>query len=157
MMENTKKILAVSWITQYCQATVRAAIALASRFDAELSVIHVVDTQLLQGWNLPFKFHEEEHQKELERIKAELNTIINREKKDGLKVKTVVKEGNPVEEILKYVEKEKIDLVVLREHEKSRLEKFMVGSSNDEIILKMPCSILLLKNEPLKKGVRFKT
>lgn len=55
-MENTKKILAVSWVTQYCQATVRAAIALANKFDAELSVIHVVDTQLLQGWNLPLKF-----------------------------------------------------------------------------------------------------
>ncbi len=155
-MENIKKILAVSWITQYCQATVRAAITVASRFDAELSVIHVVDTQLLQGWNLPFKFHEAEHQKELERIRAELNTIINREKKESMKVKTIVKKGNPVEEILKYVEKEKVDLVVLRAHEKSRLERFMVGSSNDEIILKMPCAILLLKNEPKKRAIRFK-
>ena len=155
-MENIKKILAVSWITQYCQATVRAAIEVASKFDAELSVIHVVDTQLLQGWNLPFKFHDEEKQKELERIKSEINSVVNSEKKEDMKVKTVVKEGNPVEEILKYVEKEKVDLVVLRAHEKSRLEKFMVGSSNDEIILKMPCSILLLKNEPKKKTIRFK-
>jgi universal stress protein A len=155
-MEKTKNILAVSWITQYCQATVRAAVAVASKFDAELSVIHVVDTQLLQGWNLPFKFHDEENRKELEHIKAELNTVVNQEKKQDMKVKTVVKEGNPVEEILKYVEKEKIDLIVLREHEKSRIEQFMVGSSNDEIIRKMPCSILLLKSGLKKKAVRVK-
>lgn len=92
---------------------------MASKFDAELSVIHVVDTQLLQGWNLPFKFHDEENQKELERIKSEINSVVNSEKKEDMKVKTVVKEGNPVEEILKYVEKEKVDLVVLRAHEKA--------------------------------------
>jgi hypothetical protein len=28
----------------------------------------------------------------------------------------------------------------------------LVGSSNDAIIRKMPCSIFLLKNEPKKKG-----
>ena len=155
-MENTKKILAVSWITQYCQATVRTAIEVASRFDAELSVIHVVDTQLLQGWNLPFKFHDEENQKTLEHIKAEINFIVNIEKKEGMKVKTIVKEGNPVEEILKYVEKEKIDLMVLRAHEKSRLEKFMVGGSNDELIRMMPCSIFLVKNEPKSRAARNK-
>ncbi len=155
-MENTKKILAVSWITQYCQATVRAAIEVASRFDAELSVIHVVDTQLLQGWNLPFKFHDEENQKTLEHIRAEINSVVNIEKKEGMKVKTIVKEGNPVEEILKYVEKEKIDIIVLRAHEKSRFEQFMVGGSNDELIRLMPCSIFLVKNEPKSGTARSK-
>jgi len=148
MMEEIKKILAVSWITQYCQVTVQAAISLAAKYDAELSVIHIVDTQWLQGWNLPFKFHEEEHQTEMERIKSELNSIVNREKKDGMKIKTIIKEGNPAEEILGFVEKEKIDLIVLRANEESRIEQFMVGSSNDEIIRKMPCSIFLVKNKP---------
>ncbi|MCE5211913.1 MAG: universal stress protein [Deltaproteobacteria bacterium] len=153
-MEEIKKILAVSWITEYCQATVHAAISLAAKYDAELSVIHVIDTQLLQGWNLPFKFHEEEHKKELERIQSEINSFVNREKKEGMKVKTIIKEGEPVKEILHIVEKEKIDLVVLRAHEESRIEQFMVGSSNDEIIRKMPCSIFLVKGKPKIKTAR---
>ena len=147
-MEDIRRILAVSWITQYCKATVHSAVSLAAKYDAELSVIHVVDTSWMQGWNLPMMLHEEEHQNEMERIKAELNSIINREKKGGMKIKTIIKEGDPVEEILKIIEKEKIDLVVLRAHEESRIEHFMVGGSNDAIIRKMPCSIYLVKNEP---------
>jgi len=58
------------------------------------------------------------------------------------------KEGDPVEEILKVIGKEKIDLVILRSHEESRIEHFLVGSSNDAIIRKMPCSVLLVKKEP---------
>lgn len=153
-MEEIKKILAVSWITEYCPATVHAAVSMAAKYDAELFVIHVIDNQLLQGWNLPFKFHEEEHQKELERIQSEINSVVNREKKEGMTVKTIVKEGEPVKEILNTVEKEKIDLVVLRAHEESRIEQFMVGSSNDEIIRKMPCSIFLVKSKPKIKAAR---
>lgn len=145
-MEDINKILAVSWITQQCKETVHTAVSLAAKYGAELAVIHVIDTKWMQGWNLPMMVNEKEHQKDMERTKAELNTIINREKKGGMEINTIVKEGNPVEEILKIIEKEKIDLVVMRAHEESRIEHFIVGSSNDEIIRKMPCSVLLVKN-----------
>jgi nucleotide-binding universal stress UspA family protein len=36
----------------------------------------------------------------------------------------------------------------LRAHEEGRIERFLVGGSNDAIIRKMPCSILLVKKEP---------
>jgi nucleotide-binding universal stress UspA family protein len=128
-MEDIKKILAVSWITQSCQRTVRTAVSLATKYGAELSVIHVIDTFGIQGWNLPMKMYEAERQKGMEKAKADLDSIINREKKSGLKTKTIIKEGDPVEEIIKFINKEKIDLVVLRANEESRLEQFLVGSS----------------------------
>ena len=59
-----------------------------------------------------------------------------------MKIKTIIKEGDPVEEILKVIGKEKIDLVVMRAHEESRIEHFLVGGSNDAIIRKMPCSFI---------------
>jgi nucleotide-binding universal stress UspA family protein len=151
-MEDINRILAVSWITQSCQKTVRSAVSLATKYDAELSVIHVIDTFGMQGWNLPMKAHETERRKGMEKAKSELDSIINREKKSGLKIKTIVKEGDPVEEILNFIDKEKIDLVVLRANEESRIEQFLVGGSNDAIIRKMPCSIYLMKNELRHKG-----
>jgi universal stress protein A len=155
-MEDIKRILVVSWITQYCKETVRSAVSLASKYDAELFVIHVVDNSLLHGWNFPMGFYEEEHRKYLNQIQAELNGIINREKKSGMTIKTIVREGEPVEEILKMIKKEKIDLLVLRANEESRIEHFLVGGSNDELIRMMPCSIFLVKNEPKPKAVRIK-
>ena len=144
-MEDIRRILAVSWITQYCKATVHSAVSL--KYDAELSVIHVVDTLWLQSWNLPMMSMAEESRKDMERIKAELDNIIGGETKGGIKIKKIIKEGDPVEEILKVIEEEKIDLVILRAHEEGRIERFLVGGSNDALIRKMPCSILLVKNE----------
>lgn len=151
-MEEIKKILAVSWITQYCKATIQAAISLAAKYDAELSVIHVVDTFWLQGWNVPMKVQDEERQKYLERIKSELESVIGQEKIDGLKkkVKPIIREGDPVEEMLKVIEEEKIDVIVLRANQESRFEHFIIGGSNDALIRKMPCSIYLVKNKPGK-------
>jgi len=147
-MEDIRRILAVSWMTQSCQRTVHYAVSLAAKYGAELSVIHVIDTLWSQGWNLPTMSQEESREKDEERIQSELDNIISGETKGGVKIKTIIKEGDPIEEILKVIEEEKIDLVILRAHEESRIERLLVGGSNDALIRKMPCSILLVKKEP---------
>jgi len=143
-VEDVRKILAVSWMTQYCQRTVHYAVSLAAKYNTELSVIHVVDTLWSQGWNLPTMSQEESRAKEMERIQSELDNIIGKEAKGDVKVKKIIKEGDPVEEILKVIEEEKIDLVILRAHKESRIERFLVSGSNDAIIRKMPCSVFLV-------------
>jgi universal stress protein A len=41
-----------------------------------------------------------------------------------------------------------IDLVIMLAHEEGRLDHFLFGRSNEEIIRKIPCSFLLVKKEP---------
>ncbi|MGA3281643.1 MAG: universal stress protein [Smithella sp.] len=143
-MEDIRRILAVSWMTQYCQRTVHYAVSLAAKYNTELFVIHVVDTLWSQDWNLPTMSQEESRAKEMERIQSELDNVIGKETKGNVKIKKIIKEGDPVEEIMKVIEEEKIDLVILRAHEESRIERFLVGGSNDAIIRKMPCSVFLV-------------
>ena len=147
-MKDVNRILVVSWVTQYCQTSIHYGVSLAEKYGAELSVIHIVDTLWLRGWSLPMISLIEERKRELEREKQELNRIINTERKKGMTIREFVKEGDPVEEILKTIEDEKIDLVVLRAQEEGRIERFLVAGSNDAIIRKMPCSIFLVKAEP---------
>ena len=52
------------------------------------------------------------------------------------------------EDILKTSVQEKIDLLVMLAHEEGHLEDLLFNRSNDELVRKMPCSILLVKNEP---------
>jgi universal stress protein A len=148
IMENINRILVVSWITQACREPVRFGISLAEKYQAELSVIHVVNTLWTQGWNLPKISLLEEQEKDRKKAKRELDKIIDSEKKKGMSIRVLIKEGNPVEGILKTVEDEKIDLIVLRAHEAGLLENFLISGSNDAIIRKMPCSIVLVKSEP---------
>ena len=152
-MEEIRKILVVSRMTKLCQKPLAQSISLARKYGAELCVIHVVHNPFgLEGWNLPGISLKEEYQDLLRDAKADLDKIIHQEKGAGLKITELIKEGDPTEEILKTVDDEKIDLLVLQAHKEWRLEHFLFGRSNEELIRKMPCSIWLLKNEPQSLG-----
>ena len=148
-MEDVKRILVVSRDTKYCKKAVHYGISLSRKYGAALYVLHVVyDPFSLEGWNLPILSLDEEYTRLLRETREELAAIIAAEKKKGMKVKALVREGDPATEVFRVVKDEKIDLIILLAHEEGRLEHFFFGRSNDEIIHKMPCSILMVKKEP---------
>lgn len=146
-MDIVKRILVVSWLTRYCDKTIQMGVSLSRKYEAELSVIHVIDTKLLQGWSVPMVSVEQEHKRDMKKRRAELHKIISAEKEKGLNIKEFVREGNPAEIILQLIKEENIDLLILRMHEQSPLERMLVGGGNDEIIRAKPCSIFLVKQQ----------
>jgi len=150
-MKDIKRILVVSRMTKYCRKAVHYGVSLSEKYGAELYIIHVIHHPFgfdLSGWNLPIPSLEEEYKRIIQEAKKELDKMISVEKKKGLSVKELIKEGEPAEEILKVVKEENIDLIIMLAHEEGHLEHFLFGRSNDEIFRKMPCSILLVKKEP---------
>ncbi|MSM38879.1 MAG: universal stress protein [Geobacter sp.] len=148
-MEDLKSILVVSRMTTYCQEAVHCGVSLARKFNAELSIIHVIHNPFgLEGWNLPIVSLEKEYQELMRKAKEDLDRILKNERSEGLAVKELIRKGNPTEEILKAVKELNIDLLIMLSHEEWRLEHFLFGRSNEEIIRKMPCSVLLVKKEP---------
>lgn len=154
-MEEVKRILVVSRDTQYDRKAVQYGVSLSRKYGAELYVIHVVhDPFIFGGWNLPIPSLQEEYKKLLKEAREELHAMINSEKKRGMFIKELMREGDPTEELLKAVRESGIDLLIMLAHEEGHLEHFLFGRSNEEIIRKMPCSVLLVKKEPepLKEG-----
>ena len=148
-MEGIKRILVVSRMTRYCRKAVHYGISLSQKYGAELYVVHVVyDPFIFGDWNLPIPALKEEYKKTLKEAKKELDSTIDLEKKKGMDIKEIIKEGKPTEEILKTVKEKTIDLIIMLAHEEGHLEHFLFGRSNEEIIRKMPCSVLLVKKEP---------
>jgi len=90
---------------------------------------------------------EEERKQDLEKSKEDLHHMISMKNKTDQMIKELVMEGTPSEVILKLIEEEHVDLLILRSQEGTRLERLLVGGSNDEIIRSMPCSIFLVKQE----------
>jgi len=86
-------------------------------------------------------------QKEIAEIKRELDEILKKENDTDMAIKETIKKGDPTKEILKTVQEEKIDLLVMLAHEEGRLEQFLFGRSNEEIVRRMPCSVLLVKKD----------
>ena len=148
---NTKKIdkiLVVSRSTLHCRKAVHQGITLARCHNAKLFVVHVVhDPFNLEGWNLPVPTFQDEYENLMVKYKKELHQIIEKEKGRGvLEVTEWVRDGDPVDEVIKIVKSEQIDLLILLAHQEGRLEHFLFGRSNDKILRRMPCSIMFVKN-----------
>ena len=147
-MNEVKKILVIVTATEDCVNLVQDAFGLAERFRASLFVLDVVhDPFAYMGWNLPMPSFDNEYKQLLERVRDRLKVMVKDAKKKGFPIESLVREGRPFEQIVKVVEEEKIDLLVMPAHEEHRLEHYFTGKAMDKLIRKMPCSILLVKQE----------
>ena len=151
-MENFRRILVISRMTQYCWEAIHCGVSLARKFDAELHVLHLVSNPTdMKAVNAPglFSDHQYKNYPNIQReAKEELDKVIKQEIKDGFPIKELISDRDPVEEIVKVVKEEQIDLMVMLAHEEGRLEHALFGREKDAIVRRMPCSILLVKSEP---------
>ena len=150
-MDDVKHILVLSRAIEDCRKALHYGVSLSRKYDAELVVLHVIhDPFNVEGWSLPLPYLrtlKEEQQKMREDIKKELDKIIASEKTRGINIKEFIREGAPVDEVMKIVEKEKIDLMIIPAHEEGRLEHLLFSRDNEKFTRTMPCSILFVKHE----------
>jgi universal stress protein A len=148
-MEDIKRILVVSRMTKYCAKAVHYGVSLAKKYEAAMTVVHVVhDPFGIEGWNLPMPNLGRDYQNLLKKERHEMDEIIANENKSGMHIDVLIREGEPIAEILRVVKEKDIDLLIMLAHEEGHLEHFLFGKSNHELVRIMPCSILLVKKEP---------
>lgn len=147
-MEDINQILVVSRMTRYCAKAVHYGVSLAKKYGAALTVVHVIhDPFGIEGWNLPMPNLAKDYENLLKKSRQQLDDIIAKENKSGMHIDVFIREGEPTSEILAVIKEKKIDLVIMLAHEEGHLEHFLFGRSNDALIRKMPCSILMVQKE----------
>ena len=151
-MENIRRILVISRMTPYCREAIHCGVSIARKYNAGLQVLHLVSNPGdMMAVNAPGLFPSEEY-KNYQNIqreeKEELDKIIKQEIRNGFPIKETISDRDPVEEIVRLVREEKIDLIVMLAHEEGRLEHALFGGEQDAITRRLPCSILLVKKEP---------
>jgi universal stress protein A len=155
-MDDIKRILVVSRSTKYCRKAVHYGVSLAKKYEAELHVLHVIHNPFgLEGWNVPLASLptlEEDYKKIQQQARQDIDRMIDAEKENGMPIHVSIREGDPNREVFKMIEDKKIDLLILLAHAEWRLEHLLFGRSNDEIMRKMPCSVLFIKQEPASVG-----
>ncbi len=147
-MEDVRRIMVAVADVKHSQVAVHAGVSLATKYGADLVVLHAEHDPFGQeGWNLPFLSVDEEYRTLLKEAKENLGEVIRAEKAKGLKVTEIVRKGDPAGLIQKVIGDERIDLLVMSAHEEGRLEHFLFGRITETLIRRMPCSILLVKKE----------
>jgi nucleotide-binding universal stress UspA family protein len=116
-MENVKRILVVSRSTEGCQKAVHVGASLAQKYGAKLFVVHVKHSPFrLAGWNVGIPSLQREYDRLQQTFRKEIDHILKAEEAQGLAVKSVMREGEPVDEILQLVDEENIDLLIMLAH-----------------------------------------
>ena len=151
-MSDLKNIMVFSRNTKYCRKTVHAGIELARKQQAKLYIAYIIHNPFgIEGWYVQFPSLptlEEEYQKLQEEGRKDLEAIIKKEAASGLEIEVIVFEGEVLEEVQELIEEKKIDLLVVSAHREGRLEHFLFGHIIENLVRNLPCSLMLVKDEP---------
>jgi len=143
-----QKILLPTDGSKFAEKAAKHAIWIASRSGAEIIVLNVIETSSLVGLpaeDLIVKIKEmlkEEGRRSLERISEMITQSEDESKIKDLKITLTTEEGSPADSILKTIENENVDLVVMGTSGKHGLDRFLLGSVTEKVVRSSTCPVL---------------
>ena len=82
-----------------------------------------------------------------ENAKAQLEKIVKENLKTKNKVQIFIRKGLVDEEIIKFADEKKVDLIVMGTHGRTGIEYTLLGSIAEKIVRKAKCPVLTVKPE----------
>jgi nucleotide-binding universal stress UspA family protein len=140
-----KRILFPTDLTDASENAFPSALSLARQYGAKLYVIHVVDTgHEAAGFYVPHLSFERLHGELRQGAEGMLKKFCRRRLRGFEGCETHILEGEPYREIIKFVNDNKIDLVVMGTFGKGRMDRFMFGSTTERVMRKVNCPLLVV-------------
>lgn len=168
-----KNILVPIDFSETTEAVLDYAIDFAKKFESNLIVIHVVPPINLAKVNpeiytAPSSFGElapiitpmieynlqdtrKEIAKRLVKEHKKMHNVHDKLLEKGLKVQSLLFEGEILETILYQVKKKKADMIILGSHGHSLLHKALLGSTADGILRNVSCPVVIIPPKKQKK------
>ncbi|MBP7526431.1 MAG: universal stress protein [Syntrophorhabdaceae bacterium] len=148
-MKNVTKILVPTDFSEYSARALSRGVDIAKQNGAEIVLLHVVD-QDIQTCTMDYCMQEEEVERQREamlegardRVRKEAATFSS---SGEIKISTEVVEGIPYEEILKFQDLNKVDLIVIATYGKSALAKYFLGSVSSNVLKGAKSEVLLVR------------
>ena len=143
-----KKILIATDGSEYTKKAIDYGIDIAINTGAKLQAIYVVDTGAYKS--IPLSAPQEYAYSILKQEgDMAIKYVADMVEAAGLEVEGIIAEGHPADEIIKYAEKNSIDLIVMGTLGKSGLDRFLLGSVADKVIRnsKIPVIVVPVKEK----------
>jgi nucleotide-binding universal stress UspA family protein len=123
------------------------AFSVAQENESNISLLHVVHDVAA---DVSGKYRESL----VQGIEKQLNDLVPPEARTWCDVETVVETGVPYRIILRVLEDEKIDLLVMNIHGKGMLDRALLGSTAERVVRVAPCPVMLIP--PMKRKLKRK-
>lgn len=137
-----KKILVAHDGSRPSSKAVKKAFEIAEKFKASVMVISVIPELYLT------ELMEIDRARISETLTGETARMMEKiaaSAKGLIPIKTVIRQGNPAEEILAEAVKSKADLIVTGSYGRHGAEKFLLGSVSSKIVDHAVCDVLVVK------------
>jgi nucleotide-binding universal stress UspA family protein len=119
-----------------------AAVDLAANYRAELTALGVVEVPEVVG----MIDEVDEIRQGTEAYLRQINeAAVNYAHSRGVVLRSVLVRGHAAEAIVKYAEREGVNLIVVGEHGHSRIARFLLGSTSDRVSEHSPCTVMIVK------------
>jgi nucleotide-binding universal stress UspA family protein len=139
-MPMFSRILAPIAFSARCQGAVQYAEALACHFHSELVLLHVVSPVQTYGFPDAMAVAPELIDEVLVQSKAALDSF-EAEGFKGIKVRRLVLQGDPGQEIVRYAKDAKCDLIVMPTHGYGPFRRFLLGSVTAKVLHDAHCPV----------------
>jgi universal stress protein A len=137
------RILVPIDFSEHSQKALRYALAFADQFDAEVTLVHVVEQMVYPGdWMYPpltaGDFAAEKRGEMVERLRS-------LDAGSGVKTQHVVRLGRAWQEVIEIAKEQKADLIILATHGYTGLKHVLLGSVAEKIVRHAPCPVLSVR------------
>ncbi len=99
-----------------------------------LMVVEPIPHQVLEDWSPPENWHRDAQKHAGDHAKDYLSKVADSLKKDVAATQAVVIQGRPADTILKFADKNRVDLIIMSTHGRSGPSRWVFGSVADKII-----------------------
>ncbi len=146
-MRQVKRIMAAIAFSKYSQGILEFAAQLTRRLDCELVVVNVINIRDMQAVSeiesMGYQVDAQEYVRGVETDRrAELEKMLKGVQIHPEKVKVVFHVGHPLEMLLKTVDEEKIDMVVMGPKGRTDLRHVLVGSVAEKMFRHCPVPLV---------------
>ena len=144
-MKEIKKVLFPVDLTENSSKILPYVLSISEKYDSMIYLLHVV--QDLNKWGTIYVPHPsmDIFQKEaIEGAQKALDKVCEEQLQSCPNFQKILVSGDPAAEILRTVDSEEIDLVIMGTHGRKGLEHTLFGSVAENVVIKSPAPVLVV-------------
>lgn len=145
--ETIRRILVPTDFSASSRAALEYAVALARAFDAQASVLHVVERAECETMPESRPLSSSAGTDELRRAKKDISAAVERLRADGVTAHQCLVEGEPLSQIVRVAVEEKADFIVMGAHGREGSPRTWLGCTIERVMRRAPCPVVAVRED----------